>query len=153
MKKFILIGASTLALAACEISEDPADGGFLSGVVGIAGGGYQARIDALEAQLATDQAHANALASEQLQLQAASASNAAIIRRMRAQLAAQQAVVRDRVATLEAQGVPLSLAVKARVQNVTAAAPSGRTEAEKLASLRAAIANARALSNDLSQLS
>jgi len=153
MKTFLLIGASVFALAACEISEDPADGGFLSGVVGVAGGGYQGRIDALEAQLAADQATANSLAAEQLRLQAASASSSAQIRNLRAQFAALQAVVRDQVATLDARGVTVNSGLKAKVQTVSAAAPGGSDNATRLASLRAAIADARALSADLSRLS
>ncbi|HIP23402.1 MAG TPA: hypothetical protein EYG79_07415, partial [Rhodobacteraceae bacterium] len=108
MKAFLLIGASALALSACEVSEDPADGGFLSGIVGVAGGGYQSRIDALEAQLAADQARANSLASEQLRLQAASASTSAQIRNLRSQFAALQAVIQGQVATLDARGVTVS---------------------------------------------
>lgn len=153
MKAFLLIGASALALTACEVSQDPADGGFLSGVVGVAGGGYQARIDALEAQLAADQARANSLASEQLRLQAASANTSAQLRNMRAQFAALQAVIRDQVATLEARGVSVNSGLKAKVQTVSSAAPTGGNDAARLASLRAAIADARALSADLSRLS
>jgi chromosome segregation ATPase len=153
MKAFILASSAALALAACTISEDPADGGFLSGIVGLAGGGYQNRIDALEAQLAADQAEANALASEQLRLQASSANNAAQLRNLRAQLAALQAVVRDQVATLEARGVPVNSALKARVQAVSAISPTGNSDAARLASLRGAIADARALSADLARLS
>ena len=153
MKVFLLIGASALALSACEVSQDPADGGFLSGIVGVAGGGYQARIDRLEAQLAADQAQANALAAEHLRLQAASASTSAQLSNLRAQLAAQQAVLRDQVATLEAQGITVSSSIKARVQTVSSARPSGGSDAARLASLRAAISDARALSADLSRLS
>ncbi len=153
MKALLMIGASALVLSACEISQDPADGGFLSGIVGVAGGGYQARIDALEAQLAADQAQANALATKQLRLQAASAGTSAQLSNLRAQFAALQAVLRDQVATLEAQGITVSSSLKAKVQTVSAAAPSGANDAARLASLRAAIADARALSADLSRLS
>jgi len=153
MKAFLLIGASALALSACEVSEDPADGGFLSGIVGVAGGGYQSRIDALEAQLAADQARANSLASEQLRLQAASASTSAQIRNLRSQFAALQAVIQGQVATLDARGVTVSSGLKAKAQTVAAASPSGSSDTARLASLRAAIADARALSADLSRLS
>lgn len=153
MKAFILASSAALVLTACTISEDPADGGFLSGIVGVAGGGYQNRIDTLEAQLAADQAEANALASEQLRLQAASANNATQLRNMRAQLAALQAVVRDQVATLEARGITVNSALKARVQSVSAMSPTGSSDAARLASLRGAIADARALSADLARLS
>jgi len=153
MKAFLLIGVSAMALTACEISEDPADGGFLSGVVGVAGGGYQARIDALEAQLAADKAQANALAAEQLRLQAASASTSAQLRNLRAQFAALQAVISGQVATLDARGITVSSGLRAKVQRVSATAPGGSSDAERLASLRGAIADARALSADLSRLS
>ena len=153
MKTFLLIGASALALSACEISEDPADGGFLSGIVGVAGGGYQSRIDVLEAQLAADQARANSLASEQLRLQAASASTSAQLRNLRSQFAALQAVIQGQIATLEARGVAVSGSLKAKAQTIAATTPGGSNDAARLASLRAAIADARALSADLSRLS
>lgn len=153
MKKYLLLGVAAIALSGCEISEDPADGGFLSGVVGVAGGGYQARIDALEATLSADQARASSLASEQLRLQAASASTSAQLRNLRAQYAALKAVINDRVALLEASGVAVNSSLVTRVRAVSGGTPGGRTDAEKLASLRAAIADARALSADLSQLS
>lgn len=153
MKAFLLIGASALALSGCEISEDPADGGFLSGVVGVTGGGYQARINALEAQLAADQARANSLASEQLRLQASSASTSAQLRNLRAQFAALKEVIKSQVATLDARGVTVSGGLRAKVQTVSAAAPGGGSDAARLASLRGAIADARALSKDLGRLS
>ncbi len=153
MKAFLLIGASALALTACEISQDPADGGFLSGVVGVAGGGYQSRIDTLEAQLAADQAQANALASEQLRLQAAAASTAAQLRNLRAQLAAQQSVIQSQLATLDAQGITVNSGLRAKAQVIATTTPSGGSDSARLASLRAAIADARALSADLSRLS
>jgi len=153
MKAFLLIGASALALSACEVSQDPADGGFLSGIVGVAGGGYQSRINALEAQLAADQAQANALAAKQLRLQAASASTSSQLSNLRAQFASLQAVLRDQVATLEAQGISVSSSLKAKVQTIGTATPSGANDTARLASLRAAIADARALSADLSRLS
>ena len=37
--------AAALWLAGCATSEDPHQGGFVSGIVGLAGGGYQRRID------------------------------------------------------------------------------------------------------------
>lgn len=52
MHRHLAICAGALALAGC-VSGDPRQGGFVSGVVGIAGGGYQARIDARERELAT----------------------------------------------------------------------------------------------------
>lgn len=153
MKKFLLLGVAITALIGCEVSEDPADGGFLSGVVGVAGGGYQSRIDALEATLAADQARANSLGAEQLRLQAASASNAAQIRNLTAQFAALKKVVNDRMALLEASGTAVSGTMATRVRATSSASPGGRTDAERLASLRTAIADARALSADLSRLS
>lgn len=153
MKAFLLIGISAMALAACEVSEDPADGGFLSGVVGVAGGGYQSRIDTLEAQLAADQTRANSLASEQLRLQATSASTSAQLRNLRAQFAALQTVISSQMATLEARGTTVGGSLRAKAQTVSTTSPGGSSDAARLASLRAAIADARALSADLSRLS
>ncbi len=153
MLKFIIFAPALLALGACEVSQDPADGGFYSGIVGVAGGGYQQRIDRLEAQLATSQARASALAGEQLRLQAAAASVSAQLANLRAQYAALQKVINDQVAVLQASGTNVDGSLLVRVRAATGSAPGGRSDSARLASLRIAIADARALSADLSRLS
>jgi septal ring factor EnvC (AmiA/AmiB activator) len=41
----MLFACLPILLAGCAISDDPHQGGFVSGVVGLAGGGYQQRVD------------------------------------------------------------------------------------------------------------
>ena len=81
---------SMLALGACATSPDPADGGFISGVVGLAGGGYERRVseredayeDELDAQAAL-QAEARAVEQERAEVRAQ-------LRSAQGRLAAQQ---------------------------------------------------------------
>lgn len=153
MNKFMLLSASFLALSACEVSQDPADGGFLSGIVGVAGGGYQGRVNDQEAALANEQAQADALAAQQAQVAATNASISAEINQLRSQLTALRVKISQQMADLQAAGVAVNGATQSRVRAVVNNTPSGRTDAQRLAALRTAIADARALSADLSQLS
>ncbi len=153
MVKYLLLASTALTLAACEISENPADGGFLSGVVGVAGGGYQGRIDDREAALAAEQAQANALAAEQAQVAATNASISAELARLRQEHTALRLKIADQLAALQSAGVNVPTSMETRVRAVVNTTPSGRTDAQRLAALRTAIADARALSADLSRLS
>lgn len=153
MKKFLFLGVSVLALAACEVSQDPADGGFLSGIVGVAGGGYQGRVDEQETALANEQAQANALAAQEAQVAATNASIATQITQLRSELTALRIKISQQMADLQSAGVAVNGATQTRVRAVVNNSPSGRTDAERLAALSAAIADARALSADLSRLS
>ena len=52
MRRLATYGVLTLFVAGCmALSDDPAQGGFLGGVAGLAGGSYQQRLDRLEAEL------------------------------------------------------------------------------------------------------
>ena len=153
MKHILLLGISALALSACEVSQDPADGGFLSGIVGVAGGGYQGRVDERQAALDAEQAQANALAGEQQQVAATSANIAAEITRLRAEHTALRQRISQQLAALQSAGVAVNPTLATKVRAAVNESPSGRTDAERLASLQAAISNARALSADLARLS
>ncbi len=152
MKKTIFVMAA-LTLAACETTGDPADGGFLSGVAGIAGGSYQARVDTQQAALEQDQTEAANLRQQQASLAQQSANIAAEIERLRAIHTQLRVDIANQVASLRAAGVTLSSGITQRVNMVVNTSPSGSNDAQRLASLQAAIADARALSNDLAQLS
>ncbi len=153
MLKYLLLGTTALSLAACEISENPADGGFLSGVVGVAGGGYQGRIEDREAALATEQAQANALAAEQAQVAATNAGISAELTRLRREHTALRLQISEQLAALQSAGVYVPSSMATRVRAVVNTTPSGRSDAQRLAALRQAIADARALSADLGRLS
>lgn len=124
---------TTLLLSACVTSEDPADGGFFNGVNGLAGGGYQARVDERETNLANAQAR-NAELTGQL----------ATLRGQHSNLKTE--IIQKR-ARLRAKGVKLTVASERDVQQVIGANP------QSAAALRRAIADARALSAELTRLS
>jgi len=153
MKFVLLLSASALVLSACAVSQDPADGGFFSGIVGVAGGGYQGRVDERQAALDAEQARAGALAGEQQQVAATSASIAAELTRLRAEHTALRQRISQQLSALQSAGVAVSPALVTKVRAAVNESPSGRTDAERLASLQAAIANARGLSADLARLS
>lgn len=129
--KYVVV--TTLLLSACVTSEDPADGGFFNGVNGLAGGGYQARVDERESNLANAQAR-NAELTGQL----------ATLRGQHRNLKTE--IIQKR-ARLRAKGVKLTVASERDVQQVIGANP------QSAAALRRAIADARALSAELTRLS
>ncbi len=152
MKKATMGTALALGLSACTVSEDPADGGFLSGVVGIAGGGYEQRVADSEFALAQAQAQAQATQSQQQQSAAQSEELAAQISQLRAEFIALQQSLSAKIAQLNAAGKTVDQTLLARVNTVVAASPGGSNDAQRLASLQAAIADARALSAQLAQI-
>ena len=94
----------TVCLSGCATSPDPHQGGFVSGVVGLAGGGYTRRIEERESTYrgelsAQDQLKAQARALEQERAQVRSDLD-----RANARLAALESRVRRERAQLAAQG-------------------------------------------------
>lgn len=134
----LLAPAALLALAGCAVSDDPAAGGFYSGVAGIAGGGYEARVAEREAGVAAAQREGAALSAEL------------------ARLTGEHEALKDRLvlqrAALRSEGVRLTPASEARLQAAIASEPGGADPAARAAALSAAIADARALSDELAEL-
>jgi predicted nucleic acid-binding Zn-ribbon protein len=83
-------GALFLALAGCQTSDDPRQGGFISGVVNLATGGYDARVQREEDTLQTER---TTRSSQQLEEEA--------LRRERRQLTLDVAEAENRITTLE----------------------------------------------------
>ena len=135
------IAASTALgmLAACTVSDNPADGGFVSGVAGVAGGGYDARIDEREQDLATVEAEGAALTAELARLE-------------REHETLKDQLIRQR-ADLRGQGVQLTPASEAAFQMAILNEPAEADPAARAASLQQAIADARRLSEELASLS
>jgi chromosome segregation ATPase len=94
--------ALAAGLAACQVNEDPAEGGFISGVTNLATGGYEERIDEREAELGT-------LEGEQSALEL----RAAEIRRQQAELDAEIASAEGQLATLRRRLADLRLQLAA----------------------------------------
>ena len=131
MSKYSLFTA--FVLAACATSDDPADGGFFNGVNGIASGKYQDRVDEQKEGLAKDQAR-NAELSGQLAA-------------LRGQHSSIKSEIIQKRAALRAKGVKLTAASERELQKVISSNP------QSAAALRRAIADAHALSAELTRLS
>lgn len=133
-----LTGCGALLLAACATSDNPADGGFLSGVSGLSSGTYDARIAERTAAVETEQARQAALTAELAALEG--------------ELAAQQRRIIERRAQAAAAGTPIPADLDARVNATLTAAPGGRTDDERLQNYRRAVADARELANLLANI-
>ncbi|MCL6284490.1 hypothetical protein M3P21_13225 [Ruegeria sp. 2012CJ41-6] len=131
----VLLSLPLLALAGCQTTTDPAEGGFFNGVSGIATGAYDDRIDAAEADVASAQARNDALAAQ--------------IRGRESELAQLKLKIlqqRDGLGGTDPDTAQ-------RIDRVLNSNPTGSTDAEKLAALQRSIADAKALSADLARLS
>jgi chromosome segregation ATPase len=132
-------GIAVLALAACvPPSGDPAEGGLVNGLTGLAGGGYESRVAEREQAVAAAQSRQEALATE-----------LATLEREHANLKGQ--IVQQREA-LRTQGVRLSPQTEDTIQAVLADAPTQADPAGRAAALQRAIADARRLSEQLAAL-
>jgi len=92
------------ALVGCATSADPRDGGFVNGIVGLGGGGYQRRIDERRDTLSAEQAAQRQLAIEQREVEAERDAVRGELQRAEQRLAAQQrriAAERARILALE----------------------------------------------------
>ena len=127
-----------LLLAACVQSDNPADGGFVSGVAGIAGGGYDARVAEREAGVAASQARQAELSAEL------------------AGLTRQHEALKDQIiaqrSRLRSQGVRLAPEAETRIQAVLLADPTATDPATRRDQLLRAISDARVLSEQLATL-
>ena len=125
-----------LPLAACtDLPQDPAEGGFFAGVSGITSGSYDARVDAAEADVDAARARNTELEAQ--------------IRRSETELSQLKLrILRQRNAMASADP-----GTSRRIDQVLRSQPTGDTQSARLASLRQAIGDARALSADLARLS
>ncbi|MEO0388884.1 MAG: hypothetical protein AAF281_15415, partial [Pseudomonadota bacterium] len=64
MRSWSLIPGAVLILGACTVNEDPAAGGFVSGVAGVTTGSFQARVDALEGEAESERARQASLEAQ-----------------------------------------------------------------------------------------
>ncbi|MEX0970457.1 MAG: hypothetical protein WD046_08460 [Paracoccaceae bacterium] len=151
--KYVFIPAAFALVAGCSTSDDPAAGGFFNGVSGLAGGGYQARVDERQADVDSEQARAAALAAQQSSVAAQTAAVGTQIDQLRDELTRLRIQIANQQAELRSAGVAIPAALTTRINAVVNASPSGANDAERLAKLQAAVANARALAADLARLS
>ena len=91
-------------LGGCATSPDPHEGGFVSGVVGLAGGGYQRRIDEREATYKGELSAQDQLKAQARELEQERAAVRSDLSRANTRLAALESRVRRERAMLAAQG-------------------------------------------------
>lgn len=103
---WIVCAGLPLCLAGCATSPDPHQGGFISGIVGLAGGGYQRRIDerqgAYQGELDTQQR----LKTEAREVQQERAAVKGDLARANARLAALQQRIAQQRAMLRTSAGP-----------------------------------------------
>jgi hypothetical protein len=127
-----------IALAGCAVSDNPADGGFLSGVTGLSSGTYDQRIDERTAAVETEQARQAQLAAE--------------LSGLESEYANLQRQIIARRSEAAAAGTPIPAELDAQVRATLAATPGGQSDAARLENYRKAVADARALSNRLANI-
>lgn len=91
-------------LGGCATSPDPHQGGFVSGVVGLAGGGYQSRIDEREAAYKGELSAQDQLKAQARELERERAQVRSDLGRANARLAALESRVKRERAAIAAQG-------------------------------------------------
>ncbi|MCA8879076.1 MAG: hypothetical protein KDA73_03775 [Rhodobacteraceae bacterium] len=128
----------TLLSAACSVSDDPAQGGFFSGISGVASGGYDARAQALEGNVAQERERQADLTRQLASLEA--------------EYTAERQSLLSRRSHLAASGVVVPGALDRQVTTALETRPSGSDDAARIASLTASIAQLRAASEDLANL-
>jgi len=151
--KSLLMCATLALVAGCSTSDDPAAGGFLNGVSGLASGGYQTRVDERQSDVDTEQSRAASLAGQQSAVAAQTASVGAQIDSLRDELTRLRIQIANQQAELRGSGVAIPASLNTRVNSTVNGSPGGANDAERLANLQRAIADARALSAELARLS
>ncbi|AFL75301.1 hypothetical protein Thivi_3431 [Thiocystis violascens DSM 198] len=145
-------------LGGCAIDDDPHQGGFASGVVGLAGGGYQRRVDEREGVYRGELSAQEQLKAQAHELERARAAVRTDLDRARARLAAQENRIRRERALLAAQG-QRTPAARTRVERLDQAQSrivrtqgqlgSIRPEAQSLEDLKQ---RSRGLENELNEI-
>ena len=123
--RIVLCAILAGGLAACEVSDDPSKGGFISGASNLATGGYEKRVQDKEQELQSQRVQQDQLATR-----------AAEIRRKREEVARALAQAEDRFAELERRFQQL-------LEKLTGARGDRATDQVKLSKLEAMVAEVR----------
>jgi hypothetical protein len=143
-------------LAGCATSPDPHQGGFVSGVVGLAGGGYQHRVDEREATYQGELGAQQRLHAQARDLEQERAAVRGDLQRANARLAEQERRLAQQRAALKAQGSGANRAevqrldqAQARVAGTKAALRGIKPEDQSVPDLKA---RSQAVQRDLDQI-
>lgn len=140
-------------LAACASSENPADGGFLSGVQNISDGTYERRVEEREATVDEGREETAALETEREDVAEETARVEAELARAEGEVeAARRDLVRLRYeAEVSGREVPADL--RTDIEEATTAEVTATDPQERLDELRGRLASMRVLAERLSELS
>jgi septal ring factor EnvC (AmiA/AmiB activator) len=141
------VAALALVVAGCATSQDPAEGGFISGVQNLSDGTYAKRVEEKEKTVAEKSAEAGSLEAEKSRLEAEIGATETDL------AAARREVIRLRYALTSAKK-PIPPEIEEKVVTLTTATPPPDADpAAKLAALRQTLADTRALAETLTKLS
>jgi septal ring factor EnvC (AmiA/AmiB activator) len=115
-----LVCTLSLALCACATSPDPHQGGFISGIVGLAGGGYQRRVDERQQTYQGEVDAGTRLKAQARELEQERAAVRADLNRANARLADLERRIAAQRAALRAQGAAANRAEARRLDQAQA---------------------------------
>ena len=142
LRAILTVGVLHAVVGCVDAVEDPAKGGFVSGVSGITSGSYDARIDELNAEMASAETRNTQLSNEQRALAGQISAAESQLAMAQAQLARQRQTAGQ-----------LDSATAQRVNAAISARPSATNDDAQLRELQKAISDARKLSLELTRLS
>ena len=145
-----------IVLAGCATSADPHEGGFISGVVGLAGGGYQQRIDQRQGTYQGEVDAGQRLKAQARELEQERAAVHGELQQANARLAALERRLAQQRAALRAQGAAANRAdaqriaqAQARVTSTKGALHQIRPEEQSVTDLKA---RSQAVQRDLNDI-
>lgn len=141
-----------LLLSGCAGDADPAEGGFIEGVGGLVGGGYQRRIDAREAAVDDATMRGETLSAAQQQAAAEQARLDAEIADLEDEHASLKASIVRLRAEIAASGSAIDTATEREIDDALASTPDSSDVNARALALRAAVLKSRRLVDSLSQL-
>ncbi|HYN79543.1 MAG TPA: hypothetical protein VES73_17310 [Lamprocystis sp. (in: g-proteobacteria)] len=152
-----LVGAALpVMLAGCATSPDPHQGGFGSGIVGLAGGGYQQRVDERQGTYQGEMDAGLRLKAQARELEQERDAVKGDLRQANARLAALEQRLAQQRAALKAQGAAANSAearrlnqAQARVTSTKGALRKIRPEDQSVPDLKA---RAQAVQRDLNDI-
>jgi chromosome segregation ATPase len=131
---------------------DPGKGGFFAGLAALSNDCYEKRIEKREEEVDQLEIKQDSLEVDRQVLEARSAVAAEELERLRAEHIALKRRIVKLNSDLAARRVELDSSTRSHVQQALIAQDAGASEADRIASLRVAIENARVLVEKLSRL-
>ncbi|MEL7469492.1 MAG: hypothetical protein AAFN27_13625 [Pseudomonadota bacterium] len=146
----------TTVLSGCATNEAPSDGGFISGVKGVASGSYQDRVDERQENVDSLGTQESALREEEAIKSQEIARNAQEISRLEGELEQVKFEIEISLARIRQLDRALTAQERQTVararERQTLAAPGASVDAERLEALKNTITQANLLAEQLSKI-